>query len=270
MEGQRNDRLKWMLDHVPSGHVIDTPTLERHGVSRKLAHKYVRSGWLEPVMRGLYRRPDPERPRLDDWRVVVRSLQHTMGYGSIVGGRTALEEQGYAHYIALDERAEAHLYADDHPSWLRRLPTDLGLHLHSNRLFRLNGVEGRSWMTTEFTTSAGPLVGFAPERAILELLDRLPDAETFHAVDTIFEGLTTLRPRRLLDCLARCTSIKVKRLFFVFADRHRHAWRRHVDASSVDLGRGDRALVEGGRLHPDYRITIPADLLRSEGGHDGA
>jgi hypothetical protein len=28
----------------------------------------------------------------------------------------------------------------------------------------------------------------------------------------------------------------------------------------VDLGRGKRALVVGGRLHPLYQITLPGDL----------
>jgi len=28
----------------------------------------------------------------------------------------------------------------------------------------------------------------------------------------------------------------------------------------VDLGRGKRSLVRGGRLHPRYQITLPGDL----------
>jgi len=63
--------------------------------------------------------------------------------------------------------------------------------------------------------------------------------------------------------------VKVKRLFFVYADKHAHAWRRHIDVSKIDMGRGDRALVSGARLHPLYRITIPADLLPQE-AEDGA
>ncbi|MNW21851.1 hypothetical protein D3C71_2229920 [compost metagenome] len=50
----------------------------------------------------------------------------------------------------------------------------------------------------------------------------------------------------------------------MFADKHNHAWRRHIDISSVDLGKGDRALTPGGRLHPIYRITVPADLIPKE------
>jgi len=63
-----------------------------------------------------------------------------------------------------------------------------------------------------------------------------------------------------------CKSVKVKRLFFVFADRHAHAWRKYIDREAINLGKGDRALVNGGKIHPLYRITIPADLLPTPNG----
>ncbi|GMR16210.1 MAG: hypothetical protein BMS9Abin31_0524 [Gammaproteobacteria bacterium] len=53
-----------------------------------------------------------------------------------------------------------------------------------------------------------------PERAFLELLDELPQNETFHMVDVIMEGLVNLSPRRMQSLLESCMNIKVKRLFF--------------------------------------------------------
>ena len=68
-----------------------------------------------------------------------------------------------------------------------------------------------------------------PERAILEALDELPQRETFDNLDMVFEGLTTLRPMAGLALLLRaCRKIKVRRLLFVFADRHGHAWRKRL------------------------------------------
>ena len=61
----------------------------------------------------------------------------------------------------------------------------------------------------------------SPERAILEAIDELPAHESFHNLDMIFEGLVTLSPRRMAAVLESCRKIKVKRLFFVFADRHK-------------------------------------------------
>nr|AAF77152.1 ynd [Agrobacterium tumefaciens] len=109
-----------------------------------------------------------------------------------------------------------------------------------------------------------PIPLSSPERAILEMLDEVPKGESFHKVDVAFESLANLRPRLLTTLLTLCRSVKTKRLFFVFADKHNHAWRRHIDVSSVDIGKGDRALTPGGRLHPIYRITVPNDLMPKE------
>ena len=105
-----------------------------------------------------------------------------------------------------------------------------------------------------------PLSLSSPERAVLELLDELPDRETFHQVDMLVGSLPSLRPRRLQKLLANCRSIKVKRLFFFFADRHKHAWLKRIERDSVDLGAGKRMLARGGRLDRTYQITVPEDL----------
>jgi len=104
-----------------------------------------------------------------------------------------------------------------------------------------------------------PLYLSSPERAFPELLDELPDHDSFHQVDVLAEGLVNLSPSRLKLLLGRCRSVKVKRLFF-FADRLRHAWRGRLDPDEFDLGAGKRSPVRGGRLPVDYNITVPRDL----------
>jgi hypothetical protein len=52
----------------------------------------------------------------------------------------------------------------------------------------------------------------------------------------------------------------VKRLFFFFADRHQHAWLKRIDRAAVDLGKGKRMLVKGGKLDRAYQITVPGNL----------
>ncbi len=105
-----------------------------------------------------------------------------------------------------------------------------------------------------------PLLVSTPERAFLELLDELPKRETFHNVDVIAEGLRTLSPTRLQKLLEDCRSVKVKRLFFWFAERHGHRWLARIDRDRVSLGSGKRMLVKGGRLDSKYLITVPEDL----------
>jgi hypothetical protein len=74
------------------------------------------------------------------------------------------------------------------------------------------------------------------------------------------EGLSNLSPRRLQKLLADCRSVKVKRLFFFFADRHKHAWLKHLDTKYIDFGTGKRMLVKGGKLDPVRQITVPEEL----------
>jgi hypothetical protein len=101
----------------------------------------------------------------------------------------------------------------------------------------------------------------APERAALEFLHTLKpsDSEYEHA-DLIFEGLRTLRPELVQSLLEGCTSVKVKRLFLHFAEKHQHPWLKRVALAKISLGTGKRVLVAGGRLDPKYLITVPAGI----------
>jgi len=100
----------------------------------------------------------------------------------------------------------------------------------------------------------------SPERAVLELLDEVPQRETFHQADMLMEGLRNLSPRRLHKLLVDCRSVKVKRLFLWFAERHDHAWLKQLNRKDIDLGHGKRMLVRGGKLDPKFNITVPENL----------
>jgi len=278
MNEQKFSKLNWIERELPEGLLVDAAWLEKHGYYGSLRKKYIDQGWLEQPAHRVYRRP---RGALR-WEQVVISLQTLLEYPVVVGGRTALELQGYAHFLSQNQR-EVHLYGHrTPPSWLDKLPLAVRFVFHkSDRLFRndpiTRGVTSLSWNLerdkADFTDplrielnihSWGqwdwPLTMSTPERAVLELLDELPDRESFHQVDKLMEGLPSLGPRRLEKLLADCKSVKVKRLFFFFADRHAHAWLKRIDRNKVDLGKGKRMLVRGGKLDSTYEITVPGDL----------
>ena len=104
------------------------------------------------------------------------------------------------------------------------------------------------------------MVHSTPERAVLEMIDELSSRETFHHVDVTMESLSNLSPNRLQELLELTDSVKVKRLFFFFADRHQHAWLTHINHEQIKLGSGKRMLVRGGKLDPMYQITVPRDF----------
>ena len=265
---QTREKLNQLQHNLPSGLVVDAGWLERHGYSRGLRKKYVTNGWLVPVARTVYSRPLatgplPGQTEKLHWQNVVVSLQTMLGRQLVVGGRTALELQGFSHYLSAGGPREVHLYGEEQPpGWLVKLKLDVSFEFHNTRrLFRTSNaadVVRQPWGEPDW-----PLAISSPERAILELLDELPERETFHQADVLMEGLSNLSPRRLQRLLEDCGSVKVKRLFLWFADRHDHAWLRKIDRSPVDLGRGKRLLVRGGKLDPKYGITVPETLSGS-------
>jgi hypothetical protein len=69
---------------------------------------------VQPV-RGTYKRP---RGKLD-WQKAVVSLQKLMGRALTVGGRTALDLQGFSHYLSPTGPSTIHIYGMERPpGWL--------------------------------------------------------------------------------------------------------------------------------------------------------
>lgn len=279
MDGQSASKLKQLIQAVPPGFLVDMAWMTRHAISRQSVSAYVKQGWLERLRQGLYRRPfttGASREAATGWKIPLLSAQWIMGHRFHVGGTSALSLHGHSHYLQLGGDAGIYLYGSDIPTWLVELQTDARFVRRNDALFseQATGVEDGEFSLSdgpdaELTLSPWrwPIRMSSAERAILEALDELPNNESFHSLDMAFESLVNLRPKLLTMLLAQCQSVKVKRLFFVYADKHAHAWRKHIDMSLIDMGRGDRALATGGRLHPTYRITVPADLLPQEAAH---
>jgi hypothetical protein len=274
---RQNERLLNRLEReLPEGVLVDAAWLGRHGYSRQLLNHYVGAGWLEQPARGVYRRPRGSV----DWQQAVFSLQTFLDYQLAVGGRAALELQGYAHYLPQKLRSVSLYGSDPPPGWLRHLRLGAVRFEYRNdqTLFEKNAVasEFKKLFSSKDTHKKESLdvsltkmpVGHwdwalilsTPERALLELLDELPNHETFHQVDMLMQGMANLSPRRLTALLNDCKSVKVKRLFFYFADRHAHAWLKPLKNEKFDLGKGKRMLVRNGKLDPTYQITVPEDL----------
>ena len=134
---KRTQRLKPLLDRVPPGFMVDTAWLRAHGSDPKSIHHYVERGWLERVVRGVYRRPLPEGTRQGPntaWQVPLVSLQRIMHCDVHLGGESALALAGLTHYLALGHESSAHVYGEV-PAWLRRLPAGTPFVIHSRTLF---------------------------------------------------------------------------------------------------------------------------------------
>lgn len=261
----RTPRLKYLLNDLPPGFIVDTAWLRARGIDSKSTNRYVSQGWIERIVHGVYRRPLPRsahnRHKLS-WQAVLVSLQQLMEYNVHLGQRNALNHAGHAHYVWMGEGQRIHFYGSA-PSWLKRLPTTDDIILHKSTLFGGDsiGIIDSHPVTSEIDWTAGiwswPIKASCPERAILELIAELRGNSDFEYVDQIFEHLTGLCPKLLMTLLKACRSVKVRRLFFVFAERQKFDWLETMEPQEIDFGNGPRALVPNGKFHPTYNISLP-------------
>lgn len=299
---QKGHHLNHLLQRLPPGLLVDSEWLQKQGLSRSRIHDYVERGWLERLRPRVYRRPAAvtqrdlsssatpksagrSSSRSVSWELAVVSAQALAERPFHVGGPTALDLLGLSHFLDLGRKSRVWLYDARRtaPSWLMKLPLDVELTLKRRPLFRNDGL-GLEWRRLELGTGrvGGPveeplrvelwdhfLRMSGAERAAFEMLEEVGTTVGFHSADRLFEGLANLRPTVLTQLLKQCTSVKAKRLFFFFADRHDHAWARRLDPDRFDLGHGKRQIAKGGRLHPKYAITVPADLMPSREELDG-
>lgn len=259
--GRQTPRLPNLLKALPEGLLATSEWLKKRGVSRQLAAKYVESGWLESPARGVYRKPGEPL----GWENVVTSLRW-LGYGVHVGGLSAVSVLGASHYLHLGKQLQVHLYAfRSPPSWVSQVTPDVAYSVVRNKLFRESPNRELAMTTVDWRLSEHPLPVSSLERAALEVLERVPAEVSFESADKLMEGFFNLRPQVLMELLTGCTSIRVKRLFLWFAQRHGHAWFRRLDAKRIALGTGKRQIVPGGRLDSKYLITVPREMSDARG-----
>lgn len=278
MGEQKGTKLNLLQDVLDEGLLAPSWWLQSQGYSRSLLAKYVASGWLTVPARGVYRRPGPPLK----WQHVVASLQLLAGSFLHVGGRTALVERGLGHYVRMSGSETIYLYGPEVlPRWVnglglrerfvvrkdamfsalrvRRNEQGVAVDLHDrpvapDRLADF-GLREETWGAWDWR-----LWYASDERAMFEVLQDVPARESVYDADLLMQGLANLRPARVSALLEACGNIKVKRLFLALAERHQHAWFKYLDVSAVDLGKGKRVLVSGGKLHPKFLITLPGDM----------
>lgn len=281
MDERKRQPLNQLLTSLAPGLMVDSAWLQAQGISRTSIHDYVQRGWLERVAPRVYRRATTGSTTGLRWDMAVISAQRIEPTSFYVGGMTAIELLGHGHFARLGGDREVHLYDPDGtiPSWLAKLPTDATMILHTRALFPTPSL-GVEWHRLDLgTTRLGAVVPSpdasepwdhflrvaGAERASIEMMEDVPQGLSFEHVDTVFEGLTTLRPKVVTMLLEGCVSVRAKRLFLFFADRHDHGWAKRIDRDAIDLGRGKRQLVAGGRLDATYQITVPVGLAAKAG-----
>lgn len=239
---------------LPEGQLVDRAWLKAKGVSRPRIDYALRSHNLEAVVRGIYRRPGPPLK----WEQVMYSLS-AMGWLGHVGGRSAFELQGKAHYLPVKGVKQIELYSTRAaPPWLAKYPAPFHFHVTTKKLF--DSVPTDALETRLFGAWDWPIPYSTPELALLEMLGDCRGEADFSLVEPFFEGAATLRPDRVQTLLEACSQVKAKRLFMWFARRHGHAWAKKIDKSRIELGAGKREIAKWGVLDSEFLITVPGEM----------
>ena len=249
---QNEQKITRLLQEWPTGTVMITAWAEDLGVSRQLLRKYLQSGWVGRVGRGAYQRKNEDV----NWQGGLYAIQAQAELPIHVGGITALGMQGLAHYVRLGEN-NVFLFSPlktQLPAWFKNKDWNTSiLHIKTSILPESIGL-------LEYTERTFSIQIAAPERAILECLYLTPDRLDIMECYDLLEGLVNLRPRIVQELLQFCSSVQVKRLFLYMAQKAGHQWLSFLDVSAVDLGRGDRVIVPGGKYVAEHHITIPSEL----------
>lgn len=249
---------------VSEGLVVSRKWLLAKGITEHGIDNLVKAHQLDIVIRGVYKSPFIKV----SWQSIVYSLQKIFNRNVVIGGISALEMEGFAHYLQLSRHKQIHLYTDEPlPAWINELSRDFSFTTHMQ-----SSLQSRAHTQNEFAnilranTVSFPwreempqLVISNPERAILELVADVPDKISFEHAEQILQGMTSLSPSKLQDLLMVCDNIRIRRLFLWMAERQNHPWFKKLSLESISLGSGNRVLVKGGILNKKYKITVPQE-----------
>lgn len=253
MDSQNSSKLNHILRHWPRGTVAAQTWLESQGVYRQLARTYLQSSWVERVGRGAYKLAGDHAT----WTGGLYAIQHHLQLPIHAAAKTALELQGYAHFLPIAKGAMVWLFGDPDtrlPKWFRSHDWEVRVRYVVTDLFpsqRDLGLTEKHMETYSIRLSS-------PERAMMEVLSLVPQESDFEGAHLLMEGLGTLRPKLLQQLLESCGSVKVKRLFMHLAERCSHGWVETLDKNKIDFGKGKRVVVAGGKFDAKYGITVPA------------
>ncbi len=241
------------------GQVVNRKWLKAKGFERTAIDYYVRSNKLESVGHGVYRRPGPPLK----WEHLFYSLQE-LGYSLHVGGQSALNLQGYAHYLSLgNTQKKIILYGKDKlPLWMNNIDENILFKAYTQKGF--TKLPKNTITTLVFGHWDWELNISSVELALFELLSQVKDESDFLVADKYFESVTVLRTELINELLQTCTHIQTKRLFMWFTDRHSHQWSSKLNRNNVDLGSGKRSIIKGGLFDKKYNITVPKEMMQNE------
>jgi len=246
-------KINSLIQSIPRGSVLLPSWLLSHGYSYELQQSYRKSDWLKSIGKGaMVKSGDPLV-----LAGALSALQKIQNLNIHIGGRSALELQGLAHYLQINN-PETTLFIKGKaklPIWFVKNEWNTKIKIFTVSLF-----EDETLGMVDFNDGELLMNISNPVRAIMECLALCPEKFQLSESFELMEGLASLRPAKVQELLENCKSVKVKRLFLFFAEKANHKWFKYLEINKIDLGVGNRSLVESGVLVSKYKLILPREL----------
>ena len=184
----RGAKLQTLMSSFPKGLALTVDLLRERGFDAQLLARYKRSRWLKPLGSGAYQRYGDKV----DWQGGLAALQQQLKLSVHCGARTALDLQGYGHYVAFAAR-KVYLFGypgQKLPKWFKEYDW------HVKLVYKMTALFPRGMDESYVDVPAGDFsIRIAsPERAAMEMLYYVPSEQGFDEAERIMESLLTLRP----------------------------------------------------------------------------
>lgn len=210
-----NNQIKTLQATLPRGGPFDTERLSDLGISTALGHRYVKSGWLDKLGRGVFMFHGDSLTRDASLRFLGRKIP-----GLHVAAKTALASHGFRHNVSHEEPLV--LWGDQSvtlPDWFKER---FVARYSTSRLFDENLPKGYG-ISTLPGQPAGPRVS-EPERALLEMLSEVGVHQEVDEARLIMEGIRQLRANHLMRLLSSCRMVKAVRLCVTWSEELGLPW----------------------------------------------
>jgi hypothetical protein len=242
----------------PKGMILPRKYLLSQGIPAYTLDNYLRSEKLNLLAKGIY----SWKEQVLSAEGFLASLPFLLHQKIWVGGEFALAWQGLSHNISFRNELVMSLYSETHiPDNIKNVATKVeGLKVQWYSGAKIWNYDLLNTPPFQKISRDFEALISSPEMASLELLHLLPNSISFEQADHLLQGLTQLSPRKIVEVLKACKSVKAKRLFFWFANRYQYPWNQYLKPEEFDLGTGKRMIAKQGVLNPHFLITVPKEM----------
>ncbi len=253
MDYKYKKNLKILNELLTPGRVVTSSYLESIGMPRSSQKYYYKSGFLERIGRGAYKKTNDKV----QWQGAVNAIQKQKKIKVHLGGLSALAYQGFSHYSSIDKEI-LQFFSPIRtllPKWFLNYDWGINIQLKGTSFLPYNlGLK-------EIEINQIPIIVSSPERAIMECLYLSKKQTDLIECYKIFKRLVNLEPKLVMELLQKCNLKKIKRLFLYMAEKSNHSWVQSINTNKIDIGNGNILITKNSVYISKYQISIPKKLV---------